>query len=172
MENASKALLIAASVLIVIILIALGMRIFNSVGDASKDSSTVGNSIKKQSSGAVADLKQTLDKINGQNSQSTNGEISPQNFNNSISFNIPGHTHSIEYCQNNCWITEAIDLDGIRKKINELNQKYGNEHYITSDIPSAFYASFKYLMINVEKDKNGYITKVIIKPINNNEPAP
>lgn len=33
MENASKALLIAASVLIVILLIAFGVRIFNSTGD-------------------------------------------------------------------------------------------------------------------------------------------
>lgn len=35
MENASKALLIAAAVLIVILLIAFGMRIFNSTGDTS-----------------------------------------------------------------------------------------------------------------------------------------
>lgn len=35
MENASKALLIAAAVLIVILLIAFGMRIMNSTGDSS-----------------------------------------------------------------------------------------------------------------------------------------
>lgn len=37
MENASKALLIAAAVLIVIVLIGFGMQIFNSTGDASDD---------------------------------------------------------------------------------------------------------------------------------------
>lgn len=159
MENASKALLIAASVLIVIILIAFGMRIFNSVDDTSKDSYAIGNDITKQSSGAVDDLQKTFDKINGQNSQS---EISPQNFNNKISFNVEGHTHSIEYCQNNCGKLYTINLDGLKKSINELNQKYGNEHYIDADIQSSYYSSSNYPLINIEKDKNGYITKVKI----------
>ena len=162
MENTSNALLIAASVLIVIILIAFGMKIFNSADDTSKDSSAIGNDITKQSNGALADLKQTFNKINGQNSQSTNGKISPQNFNNLISFNVEGHTHSIEYCQNNCGKLWAIDLDGLRKRIEELNQKYGNEHYITSDIPSSYYSSSNYPIISIEKDSNGYITEVKI----------
>ncbi len=38
MENATKALLIAGSVLIAILLIALGMRVFNSGASASKES--------------------------------------------------------------------------------------------------------------------------------------
>lgn len=48
MENASKALLIAAAVLIVILLIAFGMRIFNtasSAGDATETSNQLAGGI-------------------------------------------------------------------------------------------------------------------------------
>ena len=52
MENATKALLIAAAVLIVILLIALGMRIFNSTSGASKSATDTGNAITTQSTQA------------------------------------------------------------------------------------------------------------------------
>lgn len=48
MENASKALLIAAAVLIVILLIALGMRIFNSTGDSSGQAEDLSASTQMQ----------------------------------------------------------------------------------------------------------------------------
>lgn len=48
MENATKALLIAAAVLIVILLIALGMRIFNSTSDVSGQASQVGEKIETE----------------------------------------------------------------------------------------------------------------------------
>lgn len=48
MENASKALLIAAAVLIVILIIAFGMRIFNSAGDAGGQAGAVGESTSLQ----------------------------------------------------------------------------------------------------------------------------
>ena len=50
MENASKALLIAAAVLIVILLIAFGMRIFNTAsqtGDAQSAAGTISNGINQ-----------------------------------------------------------------------------------------------------------------------------
>ena len=50
MENASKALLIAAAVLIVILLIAFGMRIFNSAssaGDAQSAANTISNGMSQ-----------------------------------------------------------------------------------------------------------------------------
>lgn len=52
MENASKALLIAAGVLIIILLIAFGMKIFNSAGDTSKDAQEVGSTITSQNKNA------------------------------------------------------------------------------------------------------------------------
>ena len=52
MENASKALLIAAAVLIVILIVAFAMRIFNSAGDTSKDAQQIGNAITEQSGAA------------------------------------------------------------------------------------------------------------------------
>lgn len=52
MENASKALLIAAAVLIVILLIAFGMKIFNSTEDTSGAAEQVGGAITSQSGDA------------------------------------------------------------------------------------------------------------------------
>ena len=52
MENASKALLIAAAVLIVILLIAFGMSIFNSTGDVSGQAQGVGSAIQTQTGNA------------------------------------------------------------------------------------------------------------------------
>ena len=45
MENATKALLIAAAVLIVILVIALGMKIFNSTSGASRQAVDSGKQI-------------------------------------------------------------------------------------------------------------------------------
>jgi len=52
MENASKALLIAAALLIVILLISFGIKIFNSSKDSSKDAQAVGESIVSSTSSA------------------------------------------------------------------------------------------------------------------------
>ncbi len=52
MENASKALLIAAAVLIVILLIAFGMRIFNSTSDVSGQASDTGKQLTNQAGAA------------------------------------------------------------------------------------------------------------------------
>lgn len=48
MENATKALLIAAAVLIVILLIAFGMRIMNSATDSSEQAKQVGTELTTQ----------------------------------------------------------------------------------------------------------------------------
>ena len=78
MENASKALLIAASVLIVILLIALGMGIYNnSAGTAASDAASTAKSISSQSQMATynqyigtsiagAQVSDLLTKLNGQ----------------------------------------------------------------------------------------------------------
>ena len=60
MENASKALLIAAAVLIVILLIAFGMSIFNSTGDTSADADKVGKEITNQSNQAATATQQII----------------------------------------------------------------------------------------------------------------
>ena len=52
MENATKALLIAAAVLIVILLIAFGMRIFNGTTAVQGQADQVGAEITKQSTEA------------------------------------------------------------------------------------------------------------------------
>lgn len=60
MENASKALLIAAAVLIVILLIAFGMRIFNSTGDVSSQASQTGQQLTNSAQAASSSAKNAL----------------------------------------------------------------------------------------------------------------
>ena len=55
MENVSKALLIAAGVLIVILLIAFGMSIFNSTGDTSADAKATGDMLVSKAADAKAE---------------------------------------------------------------------------------------------------------------------
>lgn len=64
MENASKALLIAAGVLIVILLIAFGMSVFNSTGDTSADAQQVGTQITTSSNQAAGAAKNIISGIN------------------------------------------------------------------------------------------------------------
>ena len=52
MENATKALLIAAAILVVILLIAFGMRIMNQSGNAAKAGSDMGGSLSTQATKA------------------------------------------------------------------------------------------------------------------------
>lgn len=64
MENASKALLIAAAVLIVILLVAFGMRVFNtasSAGDAEEAANAISTGMNKattQMSTSITNLLQ------------------------------------------------------------------------------------------------------------------
>ena len=59
MENASKALLIAAAVLIVILVIAFGMNIFKSASEAG-DATDASSAISTGISDATGDLKNAL----------------------------------------------------------------------------------------------------------------
>lgn len=65
MENASKALLIAAAVLIVILLIAFGMRIFNSTSDVSGQATETGTQISNQTSQAASSAQNALQGLSG-----------------------------------------------------------------------------------------------------------
>lgn len=56
MENASKALLIAAAVLIVILIIAFAMKVLNSTKDVSGSASDVGSAITNQSNQVADDV--------------------------------------------------------------------------------------------------------------------
>ena len=61
MENASKALLIAAAVLVVILLIAFGMRILNSSTDTSKQAIDTGNQIAAGATNAAQSANAALE---------------------------------------------------------------------------------------------------------------
>ena len=65
MENASKALLIAAAVLIVILLIAFGMRIFNSTSDVSGKATDTGTQLSNQTGIAANSAIDALNALSG-----------------------------------------------------------------------------------------------------------
>ena len=67
MENATKALLIAAAVLIAILLIAFGMRIFNSTSDVSGQAQDTGKQISNQTTKAVNTVPHALTDVDGWN---------------------------------------------------------------------------------------------------------
>lgn len=60
MENATKALLIAAAVLIAIVLIALGVRLLSSSKDASGQASNAANEIKTTTESKVGEIQSAL----------------------------------------------------------------------------------------------------------------
>ena len=72
MENATKALLIAAAVLIVILLIAFGMRIFSSSSDVSTQATQTGEAISNQTRAAAGAASSAI-------TQSTSGLITSTN---------------------------------------------------------------------------------------------
>ena len=64
MEIATKALLIAAAVLIVILLIAFGMSIFNSTGDVADQATGTGNLLTQQTNAAGTAANNALQGLN------------------------------------------------------------------------------------------------------------
>ena len=63
MENATKALLIAAAVLIAIVLIALGVNLLNSSGDAADQANQVSSALNTSTGAAIDDLTGSLTQL-------------------------------------------------------------------------------------------------------------
>ena len=74
MENATKALLIAAAVLIVILLIAFGMRIFNSTSDVSGQATSTGTQLSNKTGVAANSANDALSSLNGWTDKYNNNE--------------------------------------------------------------------------------------------------
>lgn len=60
MENATKALLIAAAVLIAIVLIALGVKLVNSSGDAAGQANQVSSALNSSTANTVTEIETML----------------------------------------------------------------------------------------------------------------
>ena len=126
MENASKALLIAAAVLIVILLIAFGMRIFNANDDTGDQADQTAQSTSMQTFNArltqyegknktgrtVRDMVTTVNQLNESNPQhtitisSTNTIISGSNSNYKfLGSNNNRYTVSLTYDNKTGYIT-------------------------------------------------------------------
>ena len=65
MENASKALLIAAAILIVIILIAFGMNVLNSTGDVGDQATNTGAALANQTGTVSNTVVNALTNVSG-----------------------------------------------------------------------------------------------------------
>ena len=63
MENATKALLIAAAVLIAIVLVALGVNLLSSSGDASNEAGKVANQLQTSTGTEANDVVNSLLKL-------------------------------------------------------------------------------------------------------------
>lgn len=63
MENATKALLIAAAILIAIVLIALGVNLLNSAGDTSGDAANVANALQGSTENAASGVIDSISKL-------------------------------------------------------------------------------------------------------------
>ena len=66
MENATKALLIAAGVLIAIVIIALGVTLLNTGTNTDKQSDKVEDEIESALQGTTGDIQSGLDSIKGE----------------------------------------------------------------------------------------------------------
>ena len=77
MENASKALLIAAAVLIVITLIGFGISVLNSGSEAIKQGENVGNSISLAGKDAADKVGSILDRLGGGSVSLDNSGVVP-----------------------------------------------------------------------------------------------
>ena len=75
MENTSKALLIAAAILIVIILITLGIKVLGSVGNAAEKAEGVGDSISSATKDSTSKLESLLSGLGGSSKLNHSGVI-------------------------------------------------------------------------------------------------
>ena len=135
MENATKALLIAASVLIVIVLIALGVKLLGSTEETAESAKIVGNSIGEQtqdlSSSIVIDLTDV--------SSMTDLEFSIFIYNNFFYENV-GEINGKK-------VLKMCEL--IRKKYGNLRDNIGGQSSARAHITSS--GSFQYTYENIEK---------------------
>lgn len=113
MENATKALLIGASILIAILLISVGMRVFNSGAKASKSTGTVMDATEKttfnaqftsfqgtQKKNKISDLVQKVIASNATSKHKiTINSVKPENY------TLPATDQSISFEYNDGYIS-------------------------------------------------------------------
>lgn len=111
MENATKALLIAAAVLIAIVLVALGVNLLLSVGDTTGQAEQVGNALE-DSRGSVAD--KVIGSLTGKTSMSVEDAVdyltgSWRNYLRGVKKTYADYRFRVYYKTNNESITAMTD---------------------------------------------------------------
>ena len=136
MENATKALLIAAAVLIAIILIALGVSLLSSAGDTTGQAEQVGQDINISIGGASSSVIVGLQGLQGGSSSGgttqggslsgfymylSSSSLEPKEdwYITNIPSSIKTWKNLIEYTNNN-----AISLQGYSVKFKQTNDGY------------------------------------------------
>lgn len=131
MENATKALLIAAAVLVVIVLIAFGVRIFNSTSEVSGQAQTIGSGIQEQTqkatSSALSSIEAASSYFGGKKTYTA------EEFNNSlynilnispIDFSNPNNYKDGVYVNKTRYTDNVIkELKEIKKLCNQTGRK-------------------------------------------------
>lgn len=125
MENSSKALLIAAAVLIVIILVAFGVKVFNSSKGVQEQGTNVGTSISKQTGEALESIKASFgvdrEVSNGGTTTTTTPIEGTENFNNDVQDNSI-HIYTVE------------DLKKFAERVNNGENFAGITVYLENDL--------------------------------------
>ncbi len=112
MENASKALIIAASVLLGIMIISVAVALFNSFGGSSRE---IMNEIER---GKIAEFNTQFFKYYGENYNTETGEIEK----------IKITSHDI------VTLTNLAKKSNIEYEVQEQNSKSDNSYYIQIDV--------------------------------------
>ncbi len=112
MENASKALIIAASVLLGIMIISVAVALFNSFGGSSRE---IMNEIER---GKIAEFNTQFFKYYGENYNTETGEIEK----------IKITSHDI------VTLTNLAKKNNIEYEVQEQNSKSDNSYYIQIDV--------------------------------------
>lgn len=113
MENATKALLIAAVVLISIVLISIGVYILTASNNTSKQTGETSTAINIKTHSAVNNIKSTLESMDNQeNGKNNSGEVKV------ISIEIEANEYSSAYAPG-----ETLTLKAIVKPDNATNKE-------------------------------------------------
>ena len=141
MENATKALLIAASVLITIVVIALGIKILTSGFDTSKQASQVQNAISESTNDAANSAIVSMKKIN---------QISVEKFNKEYKQYVTKEN------DRNFW---GITSEDFFRLLEMNNQKNGEGRSVTVGGPGYdYFRDTNYLYYFLPRyDEDGYL---------------
>ena len=162
MENATKALLIAAAVLIVILLIAFGMKIFNSTSDVSGQAQTTGQGISEQTGQASSSA---ISSISAANASFSNEPISKVK-NKIDSSGYTGNNKSKTEVEETVNYIESIEKENTAKDVR-VYISYYNTKTGSSSMFGTSYNQVLAVLNNLEEENYSIVTEIFVNPNTN-----